>query len=615
MSRDASAGQEAERSPPSWLFPVLLLIALQALFVWQDPAVLAERTLTDADGYTRLARIEALAEGSPWFDGSAVRANTPFGATLHWTRLFDVLVLAGAAPLFAFMSVKEALYWSGALINPLLHVASLIALMWAATPLVKRRHVAYLGVLALALPAVHSYFAVGRADHHGLILLLFVALMGVSVRLLVMPRVLRWFALAGVLAALMLWVSVESMVTIGIVLLGLALSWLVVARPGARENAVFALAMWAVLVVAFIIERPLDQYFVREYDRLSIVHIYVFLLPAVFWATLGLLERRYPDWFGPRVRWIVFLGGAAAAVAAVAIVVPRFFGGPYVGVDPRVIAVWQNTVQEVRSIVALDAPLRSLREFVFLMGHAVIALPILVWLLRRRDGFARGWWFISITAFVLVGLAFYQARWAAYAELILVVPYTVLLGAILDRVQYLYGQNALLVSAVRALTVAGFTCIFLIAGALLYSLEEQSQDSSAGACPLTAVASYLGDDAALSAEPQRLMTYIFDGPEVVYRSPHAVVGTPYERNADGILDTYDFFTARDDRLAHAIAFRRGIDLVLICAASREAKHYAGKPGSPTLHDRLRDADPPAWMVRAPLPESLANGYSMFRIIR
>ena len=84
---------------PSWLFPVLLLITLQIAMVWRTPAILENQYLSDADGYTRLARVEALVENGDWYDDAAVRANVPYGTTLHWTRPFDVLLLAGAVTL------------------------------------------------------------------------------------------------------------------------------------------------------------------------------------------------------------------------------------------------------------------------------------------------------------------------------------------------------------------------------------------------------------------------------------------------------------------------------------------------------------------------------------
>ena len=48
---------------PHWLFPILLLILLQVAMIWQNPGIFGERVLSDADGYTRLARVEALAMG------------------------------------------------------------------------------------------------------------------------------------------------------------------------------------------------------------------------------------------------------------------------------------------------------------------------------------------------------------------------------------------------------------------------------------------------------------------------------------------------------------------------------------------------------------------------
>ena len=73
----------------------------------------------------------------------------------------------------------------------------------------------------------------------------------------------------------------------------------------------------------------------------------------------------------------------------------------------------------------------------------------------------------------------------------------------------------------------------------------------------------------------RVLAFMFDGPEIVYRSPHAVVATPYQRNTAGILDTYDFFAATDEAQAREIVDRRGIELVLLCRHGNEAQQYQG----------------------------------------
>ena len=603
---------------PSWLFPVLLLIGLQVLIVWRDPSLLKDRILWDADGYTRLVRVEALVESRNWYDDAAVRANVPYGTTLHWTRPFDVLLLAGASPLLPFVPVNDALYWSGALINPLLHVVSLVALMWAAGPLLRRRDVPYLGILVLALPAVHSYFGIGRVDHHGLILLLFVVILGLGVRLLVAPPTFRLSIVTGFAGALMMWVSVEALVTIAIVLAALTLSWLIRDRPRTANLAAFSSALWLGLLVGLISERAPGDLFAVEYDRLSVVHAFVLVLPVVLFLAIYLLESRDPTWSWARRRWSLVVLGIGLALAAVAVTAPRFFGGPYVDVDPGVVSVWLDNVMEVRSLIWADSPLRSAREIVFLLGHAIVAVPALVLLVRGTQRSERqGWIFVAIAVAVFVPLTLYQARWATYAEFVLVIPYAELMGVALDAIQRRFredGHHSVLLAASRAGVVAGFACVFLLLGALLYRLEARS-DLSSGKCPLTPMAAHLGADPNLVESPRRVMAFIFDGPEIVYRSPHAVVATPYQRNTAGILDTYDFFTATSGQRARKIIDDRRIELVLLCRRGNEARRYRGDGTRRTMYDKLFAGDSPAWLRPWPLPEALAADYSLFEVIR
>ena len=615
-------GIDVETAPrrlqPSWLFPVLLLVILHIAMVWQNPAILENQYLSDADGYTRLARVEALVENAAWFDDTAVRANAPYGTTLHWTRPFDILLLAGTLPFLPFMTLKGALYWSGALINPLLHIASLIALMWAVTPLLRRQDVPYLGVLVLALPAVHSYFGIGRADHHGLILFLFVVLLGFCLRALMAGRNAKVLIAAGLTGALMMWVSVEALITIGVVLLALAASWLVRDWPSSADMAIFSGTLWLGLLAGLIVEHPPDSLLSVAYDALSSVHVFIFVLPAAFFWAVQTAEGRFPVWAQLSRRLSLIVMGAAGASLMVAALFPQFFGGPYVDVNPRVVSVWLDKVQEVRALISAERPLRSLREVVFLLGHAIAAIPVLIWLIRKTKGPERqGWVLIAMGVGVFVPLTLYQARWATYAEFVLVIPYAVLMGFALDAIQRRLGDgNArrIFLSVSRALVVVGFTSVFLLLGAGLHRLEASS-GFAAGKCPLTLMAIHLGEDPELGSASRRVLAFMFDGPEIVYRSPHAVVATPYQRNTAGILDTYDFFAATEEARAREIVDRRGIELVLLCRHGNESQQYKGKGSERTVYDRLLSGDAPTWLRPWPLPDDLAGNHALFEVIR
>ena len=94
--------------------------------------------LQGPDSYMRLLRVTQLFETGDWFNITIPHTNAPYGEELHWTRPFDVLLLAGALVLEPFLGFERALYWWGSLSAPLLHVATALVLAWAVTPIFDR---------------------------------------------------------------------------------------------------------------------------------------------------------------------------------------------------------------------------------------------------------------------------------------------------------------------------------------------------------------------------------------------------------------------------------------------------------------------------------------------
>ncbi len=588
-------------------FPIALLIAIQVVVaVHAADALLRQGALAGPDGYMWLVRVEALYESGDWYDSFAERSNVPWGDDQHWTRPFDVLLLAGAVLLEAMIGFEAGLFWWGALISPLLHVAVLIALMWAARPLFDERGLFYLGILAIVLPAVLTYFTAGRPDHHSLIGFLFVVILGYLTRLLSTRFDTVLAVGAGLVSAAILWVSVEGMLTVAVVVAALGLAWILWRETFADKNLIFATALIGGLVLALLAERPWPDIGVVAYDRLSIVHLPVFGTLAVFWLAVSLIDRHTSFCDGYRARGVIAVVGAITAVSLIWIAFPAVLAGPFADVDPGVATTIFKNTSEVQPLVNPANAMGSLVRVALFVGPAFVAVPVLAATLwRRKNPEWRAWTGIAIALVVFLPLALYQVRWSTYVELLAVIPYTALLLRLLGRL----GERPVL----RAMTTFGFAVGFVVLAMVLAIASPKSGGvRQAGRCPLGAMSDHLADATVFGSHPRRIMSFAFFGTELLYRTPHAVVGTSFHHAAEGLRDTYDFFRATDDRVARRILAVRGIDLVMICPAAAEAALYRAAPGDgATLLDRIEAGAPPVWLVPVMLPSALASDFLLF----
>ncbi|MCH8924735.1 MAG: hypothetical protein IH924_01190, partial [Proteobacteria bacterium] len=168
---DTEAVTAAKPGEPRYLpwlsiFVLWALVQVMVLAVGASPVF--EGGLIGTDGYMRLVRVELLQETGAWFDGRIPRSNAPYGDTLHWTRPLDVLLLGAAWPLTPFLGFEKALFWGGSFVSPVLFLASALAMVWAANPVIDREHRAYIIVAFFAQLPVLAYSLPGRIDHHAL---------------------------------------------------------------------------------------------------------------------------------------------------------------------------------------------------------------------------------------------------------------------------------------------------------------------------------------------------------------------------------------------------------------------------------------------------------------
>ncbi|MCX5779754.1 MAG: hypothetical protein NTV45_02825, partial [Firmicutes bacterium] len=289
--------------------------------------------LVDTDAYMRLVRVEQLATTGDWYDSVIHRSNYPYGDELHWTRPLDVILLAGAYALEPFFGFHKGLLIWGIILSPLLGICSLLALFWATGSVMLAKTQRLVWLLFTVQPILMPVFIFGRPDHHGLLLLLFILTLGCMFRLAEQPDN-RYVVLGGIMAAFSLWISVETIFAIIMVYIALCLLWLIRGEAYARQLLLFSISIFVSSAVFLFIERPLSTLFAVEYDKISIAHLFVFMLAVLATYSLTLIKN-VALW--PKIlnlATILFVSGLSIWV-----VFPAFYLGPMAGVNPAIVPI------------------------------------------------------------------------------------------------------------------------------------------------------------------------------------------------------------------------------------------------------------------------------------
>ena len=558
----------------------LALLAAQWWMAERHDGAVFQGELFDSDSYMRLVRVQMLIRGDDWYDDRIARANAPDGHGMHWSRPMDGLLLAGAALLSPLLGWDGGLHQAGVWLSPLLHLATLLALLWAIRPLLPRQGLLWLGLLFPLQLFLDYQFAPGRPDHHALILFLFVCALGPQIRAMAAAGLQRpaWAMALALPLGLMVWVSIEGLLAAALAFALFALRWLWQGRAWALSGLALGATITAISALAVLAEYPPGHWDSVVYDKISLVHVTLFTLVTCAFAIAAYFPARWPG-----------LIAFAAVPACQLWAYPAFLQGPLAGQDPAfAAAIFQYAGETV--------PLRSPADLALYLGPALLALPYGLWHLYA----ARGRWpWLVLTAGLMLylPLAMLQFRWSPYVALLALPGYSAILTSCL---QVLIRKRALANTFTAALAgtivVVGFAVGFFLLSARLPGTPVNV--AAPTKCPQDAMARHL---AARFPAPQRILSYMTIGPAILYRSDHEVIATPYFRNARGGGDTLAFFRATDPNAALEIARRRQIDLVLTCPRDRESRIYG--PGSAL----------PAWLQPLALPAELGRWYHLYRV--
>ncbi len=599
-------------------FAAALVVVVQIGAVLNGISPILAGGLVDTDDYMRLVRVENLWQSGAWFDAVIPRIGPPSGLALHWTRPMDILLLAGAGLASPFLGFQAALFWWGALVSPVLLVVSLGAVIWAAAPLIARPGLPLVAFILVAQPGDLARFMVGRPDHHGLLILLFLLALGFALRVLARPGRKIDAVAAGLTGALAIWISIESLVAVVAIVATFAVCWLAGDRRMLRVLALYSTALWAGLGMALLFERGPAGLSMVEMDKISILHLVMFTLNAVSWWVLLAVEKR--GWFGVGPARPAIWAGGTMAVSLLLLwsQFPQAFANPMGAGGDLYLRKHFANISEIQPLINV-AVLRSdqwatgLSKAILWLGVAIPAVPWLVYRLWRSRGIARRLWLlVAIGSLAFVPLTFYQVRWVSYAETILVLPYADLAAAIVARMSARLPERVL--GIVRPFLFVGMLTWMFVPNAIATVMEDDKNASAEAKnnCPINALSDVLNDRTDLGRTPKIVLAMIDFGPEILYRTRHSVLSIPNHRPQPGFAASYRIMTALDYSVSRQLLADNRVDLVAICIGSAETFLYEADQDGRTLYQALTDGAPPAFLTPVPLPDD-AGGFRLFAV--
>ena len=560
------------------------------------------------DSYMRLARTLACRGGPGCSEGLFPGTNAPLGEVLHWPFLQDWIFLGSAAPLVPFFGWDRAILLAAPLLGPLLLILSAAILLLAARPLVSGPGRYFVGLLLVFQPWVFQAFALPTLDHHALQGFLFLTATAGMIQLIGNPKAYRWAGVTGIALGLSYWVSTEALVSGLPILLGMAFVWLVRGgREGARTNGAVILAAVGVLTIGLLVDGPPGERLAPVFDRFSIVHWILLALIALFWMVAARLPERWVE--GIHGRLLSGLGGLTVIAGSMRLLYPDFFGGPMVEMNPELASVWLRYTSEFVP-VASGTPL-SVKALHLTSALLAIPLALLYAASGDRQRHDR-WTFLVCAALWFAGLTlFLHGRWALYLHLLVPIPLGALIGRTVEWAKNLSSGLARVTVNVGSVALVALAPLLLAAS---LAAAESGQDTPVTVrtdCRASRLVPFLGS-LEQDRGPGIVLAPADWGPEIVFRTAHRAVASPYHRNAEGLLDSRAFMAATDPSTSRRIADRRGIDWVIVCLG-HDWFPRLGLRNASILYSRLSSSRQPTWLRRVTLPDSLSGSFAIYEV--
>ena len=383
---------------PYWSVGLILMIVVDGAGFARSQFQVMGKTLHDYDTLTRLAYLRQALAAHDLGHGFFNRLGAPFGMALHWTLPFNLYVIA-LIKLFALVNPVTALQYAGYWAGTILRAFTGPAAYWAGRAFLSPGAAAIASVLVLFNPYLIAYAHRGSANHHALMYLESVMMLGLAARLVARPLSnLKLPLAAGAMAGLCLWTTFELVIVAAPLFIVLFYAWITQGAVRLRQLVLTAASFAITVTFALLVDPPYGGFAMPVLDHVSMAMQSGACIPLLIALGAVFLQP------GTEVKRAGYVFIAAAITGGVWLLCyPFAIHGVEGAMDPYVTREWLSQIEEV-------LPVDNWRRGIFFLGPTLLAAALaLTWRGRklRRE-------FILVSLLSLYILGQLHFRFALY---------------------------------------------------------------------------------------------------------------------------------------------------------------------------------------------------------
>ena len=531
----------------------------------------------DTDSYMWANRMIDWISSGGWFERKFMLSNYPYGEILHWTRPLDVLWLGLYSFFKDFYPLKEAVFISGSFLSPVIGLFFVTAVYFAIKPFYNGFYrLIFMAAIFFPFP-FQGAFGFLNPDHHVLILLL---------QLISFAFLMRWICydkkksafLAGLFAAMSIWVTVESWIFFFMVL-SVFLSGFVFYKRQLDAAITFVFGAFLTTLIATVINPPAQGFLYFDMGRISIAFV---AMVGILLLLLKIINRYNIDKYSVLKKIICLIPiGCVSLCWMVALYYPVF--------TSELVDVWMYRINEMKS------PLNSVKTTLCYLGTSLVS--IFLWchivLCKRKLDF----WHLAIGVFLLgyFLLTSYSMRFFIFLSLYAIIPFV-------DWIKFKtkdMKKDDLIPNQVMLVSFCYFLGAILIISCTNLLLDNEKEKTKL----------FLQDNYLLKSGEKTVLSDVFMGPEIIFETGRPVVATPYHRNEEGIMDSHFIFYGTDMNNVYKLLKKHQVEDVFLTVLINN-NYYKNAPEDSFYKRILSQKNVPEWFELKHLKKE-KTGYSIW----